>query len=143
MVIGSFLTANIVKFYNDEFSVMMEKVFSQGLVSEIENSARLHGAEGVRDIVGSYAGPLGIDTYRFYAILDAKTGNVLHSSDPTKSANLEKTDNIITAMAGKNGNLSDVQKSYMDYAVPVNVDGDIQYIAYVKDMKNEVDSHAD
>ncbi len=140
VVIGSFLTANIVKFYNDEFSVMMEKVFSQGLVSEIENNAKTQGAEGVRDIVGSYAGPLGIDTYRFYAILDAKTGNVLYSSDPTKSANLEKTDNIITAMAGKNGDLSDTQKSYMDYAVPINVDGSAQYIAYVKDMKNEVDS---
>ena len=119
---------------------MMEKVFSQGLVSEIENSAKTNGAAGVRDIVGSYAGPLGIDTYRFYAILDAKTGNVLYSSDPTKSANLEKTDNIISAMAGKNGDLSDNNKSYMDYAVPINVDGSTQYIAYVKDMKNEVNS---
>lgn len=140
VVIGSFLTANIVKFYNNEFSVMMEKVFSQGLVSEIENSAKTQGAEGVRDIVNSYAGPLGIDTYRFYTILDAKTGEVLYSSDPTKSANLEKTDNIITAMAGKTGNLSDSQSSYMDYAVPINVDGSTRYIAYVKDMKNEVNS---
>ncbi len=140
VVIGSFLTANIVKFYNDEFYVMMEKVFTGSLVSELENSASLSGSEGVRDIVGSYAGPLGIDTYRFYAILDAKTGAVIHSSDPSKSANLEKSDNIITAMAGKNGNLSDTEKTYMDYAIPINANGEARYIAYIKDTKNEVTS---
>ncbi len=140
VVIGSFLTANIVKFYNDEFYVMMDKVFTGSLVSELENSASLSGAEGVRDIVGSYAGPLGIDTYRFYAILDAKTGAVIHSSDPSKSANLEKSDNIITAMAGKNGNTSDTEKNYMDYAIPITSNGEARYIAYIKDTKNEVNS---
>ena len=140
VVIGSFLTANIVKFYNDEFYVMMEKVFTDGLVSELENSATVSGSAGVRDIVGSYAGPLGIDTYRFYAILDAKTGAVLHSSDPSKSANLEKSDNIITAMSGKNGNISDTEKTYMDYAIPINTNGSARYIAYIKDTKNEVTS---
>ena len=140
VVIGSFLTANIVKLYNDEFYVMMDKVFTAGLVSELENSANASGAEGVRDIVGSYAGPLGIDTYRFYAILDAKTGAVIHSSDPSKSANLEKSDNIITAMAGKNGNISDTEKNYMDYAIPITSNGEARYIAYIKDTKNEVNS---
>ena len=140
VVIGSFLTANIVKFYNDEFYVMMEKVFTDGLVSELENSASVSGAEGVRDIVSSYAGPLGIDTYRFFAILDAKTGAVIHSSDSAKSANLEKSDNIITAMAGKNGNISDTEKTYMDYAIPITANGEARYIAYIKDTKNEVTS---
>jgi len=139
VVIGSFLTTNVVKFYNDEFYVMMEKVFTGSLVSELENSAS-QSPEAVRDIVGSYTGPLGIDTYRFYAILDGKTGNVIHSSDPSKSSNLEMTDNIISAMAGKNGNISDTKKSYMDYAVPLSVDGSVRYVAYVKDTKNEVDS---
>lgn len=140
VVIGSFLTANIVKFYNDEFYVMMENVFTTSLISELESSAGTSGDSGIRDIVGSYAGPLGIDTYRFYAILDAKTGEVLHSSDPAKSANLEKSDNIITAMAGKSGNISDTEKGYMDYAVPVNASNGAKYIVYVKDTKNEVNS---
>lgn len=140
VVIGSFLTTNIVKFYNDEFSVMMKKVFSASLVSELENSAATSGAEGVRDIVSSYMGPLGIDTYRFYAILDGKTGNVIFSSDSTKTAGLEKSDNIITAMAGTSGDITDTEKSYMDYAVPLSVDGSVRYIAYVKDTKNEVNS---
>lgn len=140
VVVGTFLTTNIVKFYNDEFSVMMEKVFEPSLISELEKSASAGGHTGVLDIVRSYSGPLGIDTYRFYAILDAQTGNVIYSSDPTKSANLEKTDNIITAMAGKIGDISHTGNSYMDYAVPISQNGATRYIAYVKDTKNEVDS---
>ncbi len=140
VVIGSFLTTNIVKFYNDEFSVMMEKVFSPSLVSELEKSASSSGADGVWDIVSSYMGPLGIDTYRFYGILDAKTGDIIRTSDPSKSGSLEKSDNIITAMTGKTGNISDTEKSYMDYAVPINVNNSPSYIVYVKDTKNEINS---
>ncbi len=140
VVIGSFLTTNIVKFYNNEFSVMMEQVFSPSLVSELEKSAESGGADAIVDIVSSYIGPLGIDTYRFYGILDAKSGDVIHISDKTKSAGLEKSDNIITAMTGKTGNLSNTKKSYMDYALPINVGGAPKYIVYVKDNKNEVNS---
>lgn len=140
VVIGAFLTTNIMKFYNDEFSVMMEQVFTPGLVSELEKSAATSGTEGVWDIVSSYMGPLGIDTYRFYSILDAKTGNVLKTSDPGKSVELEKSDNIITAMAGKTGNIADTKKNYMDYAVPIFLSGNPMYIVYVKDTKNEINS---
>lgn len=140
VVIGAFLTTNIMKFYNDEFSVMMEQVFTPGLVSELEMSAATSGTDGVWDIVSSYMGPLGIDTYRFYSILDAKTGNVLKTSDPGKSSELEKSDNIITAMAGKTGNIADTKKSYMDYAIPISLSGNPAYIVYVRDTKNEIDS---
>lgn len=140
VVIGTFLTTNIVKFYNDEFSVMMEQVFTPGLISELEKSAATSGADGVWDIVSSYMGPLGIDTYRFYCILDAQTGDVMKSSDPGKSSGLEKSDNIITAMTGKTGNITNTERSYMDYAVPINADGAASYIVYVKDTKNEINS---
>ncbi len=140
VVIGSFLTTNIVKLYNDEFSVMMEQVFTPGLVSELEKSAQSGSVDGVWDIISSFIGPLGIDTYRFYGILDAKNGSVIKSSDPTKTDGLEKSDNIITAMTGKIGNISNTEKSYMDFAVPVNVDNTPAYIVYVKDTKNEINS---
>ena len=135
-VIGTFMTTNIVRLYNDEFSVMMEQVFTPALVSELEKSADSAGSQGMWDIVSSYIGPLGIDTYRFYSILDAKTGNVLLTSDETKSAVAEKSDNLILAMTGKVGNSVNTQKSYMDYALPI---GD-KYIVYVKDTKDEINS---
>ncbi len=138
VVIGSFLTTNIVKFYNDEFSVMMEQVFLPSLVSELEKTASTSGSVGVWNIISSYNGPLGIDTYRFYALLDAKTGNIINISDPIKSSGFEKSDNIITAMTGKVGNATDTEKSYMDYALPITKDGIPSYIVYIKDSKNEI-----
>ena len=139
-VIGTFMTTNIVKLYNDEFSVMMEQVFTPALVSELEKSAENGSYDGIWDIISSYIGPLGIDTYRFYSILDAKTGNILCTSDETKSVNMEKSDNIILAMTGKTGNTVNTQKAYMDYAVPIGTDGDTRYIVYVKDTKDEINS---
>ncbi|MDD6214211.1 MAG: ATP-binding protein [Firmicutes bacterium] len=139
-VLGAFLTTNIVRFYNREFSVMMKQVFSGSLVSEIEKRASSDGVSGIAGIVGSYIGPLGIDTYRFYSILDANTGNVLITSDETKSRSLEKSDNIIMAMTGKTGDIVNTEKRYMDYAVPISTNGALSYIVYIKDTKNEINS---
>ena len=139
-VIGTFLTTNIVKLYNDEFSVMMEQVFTPALVSELEKSAENDSYDGIWDIISSYIGPLGIDTYRFYSVLDAKTGNVLLTSDDAKSGNIEKSDNLILAMTGKTGNTVNTEKAYMDYAVPITVGGNVRYIVYVKDTKDEINS---
>ena len=139
-VIGTFMTTNIVKLYNDEFSVMMEQVFTPALVSELEKSAETGSYDGIWDIISSYIGPLGIDTYRFYSILDAKTGEVLRTSDETKSINLEKSDNLILAMTGKTGNTVNTQKAYMDYAVPIGTSDSVRYIVYVKDTKDEINS---
>ncbi len=139
-VIGTFMTTNIVKFYNNEFSVMMEQVFTPALISELEKSSQTNGSEGIWDIVSSYIGPLGIDTYRFYSILDGKNGNLIKTSDESRSKDLEKSDNIITAMTGKTGNISNTEKDYMDYALPINSDGTPQFIVYVKDNKNEINS---
>ncbi len=141
IVIGSFLLINIVNFYNTEFSVMMEQVFTDDLVYQLEKSAgEGNGLERLSSAVGSYIGPLGIDTYRFYCILDARDGSVLVTSDPEKSRDLDKTDNIVTAMAGKRGNMVNSEKSYMDFAVPLETNGSVRYIVYIKDTKNEVTS---
>lgn len=140
-VIGSFLMINIVDMYNNEFSVMMERVFTDEYVSQLEsNAAQENGLTKVSDMMSSYIGLLGIDTYRFYCILDAKSGAVLESSDELRSINLEKSDNIILAMTGQNGNKSNTEKKYMDYAVCVKVNSEPTYIIYVKDTKDEMQS---
>lgn len=139
-VVGLFMTTNIVKMYNDEFSLMMEQVFTPALISELEKSAEQNGADGLSEIVGTYIGQLGLDTYRFYSILDAQNGSVIKTSDEVKSRGMETSDNIISAMAGRTGSSSNTEKNYMDYAVPINADGTPKYIVYVKDTKNEVNS---
>lgn len=140
-VVGSFMLVNIVNFYNEEFFVMMNKVFTDEFVFQLEQSAKTEqGLENVSATVNSYIGPLGIDTYRFYCILDGKTGNVLKSSDSIRSSGLDKTDNIVMAMTGKTGDIANADKNYMDYAVPIKLDDNIGYIVYIKDTKEELNS---
>ncbi|MCH5184674.1 MAG: diguanylate cyclase, partial [Oscillospiraceae bacterium] len=72
-VVGSFLLVNITGFYNREFYVMMEQVFTDDLIRQLEEAA--NGEDDVRrlsEMLFSYIGPLGIDTYRFYSLLDAE-----------------------------------------------------------------------
>lgn len=140
-VIGSFMLVNIVNFYNDEFSVMMDNVFDDELVDELEKSAHAEQSlENVSNVIKSHIGPLGIDSYRYYCILDMATAKVLKSSDDTKSTNLDVSDNIITAMTGERGNIVSVDKSYMDYAVPVKTGTNSGYIVYIRDTKEELNA---
>lgn len=141
-VIGSLLLVNIIGFYNSEFTVMMEQVFTDDFVDTLEETSNSeNGFSMLSETIRSYIGPLGIDTYRFYSILDAKTAQVLATSDPSQSSNLTKTDNIILAMTGKRGNMASSRNSYMDYAVPVMAsDNTPRYIIYVKDTKEELQS---
>ena len=141
-VIGSLLLVNIISFDNSEFTVMMEQVFTDDFVNTLEETSRSeNGFSGLSETIRSYIGPLGIDTYRFYSILDASAGKVLATSDPSESENLTKTDNIILAMSGKRGNMTNTHSSYMDYAVPImSGSGNPEYIIYVKDSKEELQS---
>ncbi len=138
-VIGSFMLVNIVNFYNEEFSVMMNRVFTEEFVYQLEQLAKEENPlDSISMTVSSYVGPLGLDTYRFYCILDGKNGSVLKSSDDNLSTGLDKTDNIIMAMSGKTGDIVNSDKNYMDYAVPLTVDDGVNYIIYIKDTKEEL-----
>lgn len=139
-VVGSFILVNIVNFYNEEFSITMNKVFTDDLVYQLEELSKTEESlDKVASVVWANIGPLGIDTYRFYCILDADNASVLTSSDSMKSASLDITDNIVLAMSGKRGNIVGTDKSYMDYAVPV-FGGEKNYIVYIKDTKEELNS---
>lgn len=138
-VIGSFTITNIISFYNNEFSVKMQNVFEADLLYQLQKIAEADADHsGINDAVRTHIGPLGIDTYRFYCILDGKSGNVLTTSDELKGRNIDKTDNVILAMSGKTGNTLSTNSSYMDYAVPINVNGECKYIVYVRDTKVEI-----
>jgi len=140
-VIGAFTITNVMDFYNKEFSVMMEDVFEEDLIYQLKKMAENDEShEGIANAIRTYIGPLGIDTYRFYCILDGTTGKVLTTSDPVNGQNIEKSANIITAMAGKIGNAVSENKEYMDYAVPITVNNKCKYIVYVCDNKDEIEN---
>ena len=138
-VIGSFTITNIISFYNNEFTVKMQNVFEADLLYQLQKIAEADADHtGIYDALRTHIGPLGIDTYRFYCILDGKTGNVLETSDELKGRNIDKTDNVILAMSGKTGNTPSANSSFMDYAVPINVNAECKYIVYVRDTKVEI-----
>lgn len=140
IVMGAFLSTNIISFYHSEFSMMMEQIFTDQFISELSKTAQQeNGVENLNRTIISYIGPLGIDTYRFYCILDAKDASVIYTSDAELSSNLDMSDNIISAMAGTRGNTVSTEKPYMDYAVSVGSD-ESEYIVYVRDTKEELNS---
>lgn len=140
IIMGAFLTTNIVSFYHNEFSTMMEQVFTDNFINEMSKTAKSdNGVSGVDNMVKSYIGPLGIDTYRFYSILDANTAEVIYTSDPELARDIVMSDNIIAAMSGKRGNSVNSERPYMDYAVSVGEEPN-RYIVHVCDNKNELNS---
>ncbi len=138
IVMGAFLTTNIVSFYHSDFSVMMEQVFTDSFVNEMSKTAiQENGATSLDKVVRSYIGQLGIDTYRFYCILNASDAAVIYTSDNELSKNLDMSDNIVAAMSGARGNSVNSERSYMDYAVSVG-EGENRFIVYVRDTKAEL-----
>ncbi len=83
---------------------------------------------------------MGIDTdSRNYYILDGKTPRLLIASDG--STGVEITPNILTALQGRAGYLSDSSEEYMDVAIPLTgANNQNSYIIYIKDNKHTVEA---
>jgi len=132
MIFGTFLQDRISVFYHNNFKNQMTLAFSTELTQQISLAAG--GADALatmKKTLDTYSGRMGINSNRNYYILDKKTGNILIGSEAT--AYVEKTSNIISAMADNVGDLAPTDQPYLDYAVPVS-----NYIIYVKDTKDEL-----
>ncbi len=132
MVFGISIKQQISSFYLNNFSEEISTAFSNDLTNQL-NDAVLSGnpVKKINNILNTYSGRLGINSNRSYYVLSKKTGSV-YSSDGNTTA-LDKTSNIISAMAGKVGSEVHSDDNFMDYAYPV---GD--YIVYIKDSKKEI-----
>lgn len=140
IVMSAFLSTNIINFYNRDFANAMEQIFTASFIDELSETAKQEdGLNSLNKTIISHIGPLGIDSYRFYCILNAHNAEVLLTSDTEKSKNLEISDNIITAMSGKRGNSVNSERPYMDFAVSIGADS-AKYIIYIKDTKDELNS---
>ncbi len=140
IVMTAFMSTNIINFYNRDFSATMEQIFTPSFIDSLSKTAnREDGVSALNTAIISHIGPLGIDSYRFYSILDAENAEVIYTSDSTLSKNLEISDNIISAMSGTKGNSVNSERPYMDYAVSVG-SGDTRYIVYIRDTKDELNN---
>ena len=89
IVMTAFMSTNIINFYNRDFSATMEQIFTPSFIDSLTKTAnRKDGVSALNTAIISHIGPLGIDSYRFYSILDADSAEVIHTSDATLSKNL-------------------------------------------------------
>ena len=140
-VVGAFLINEIRAFYLDDFYQQMKTVFEDPEIAADLYSAAddENAASRMATIIKTYYGQLGIDSRtRNYYILNGDTGSVITGSG-TDTENLAITPNILTAISGSEGTMSDMNASYMDVALPFEGKS-ARYIVYIKDNKADVQS---
>jgi two-component system sensor histidine kinase VicK len=107
-------------------------------MSDLLSSAQAEdGAIQMQKILEANAGRLGIDfRTRNYYILDGVTGAVLAESDETNTV-LASTPNLLSALNGQVGDLSELTAKNLDEAFPIS-GGDNRYIIYILDNRDTV-----
>ncbi len=138
VAIGAILISSANSFYNNDFFEQMDTVFDPNgsLYNDLLNALDAYeSTERQKEILRSYSSQLGINKSRNYYILDGN-GEYLDGSDARLGAELEKTPNLISAMAGGQGTEKQFQTDYIDYAIYLSgEEGDC--IIYVKDLQTE------
>ena len=88
IVIGTFMINKTSSFYLDEFVSLMNNVLDTSFISSIEaKSADDDFLQYINQSMSAYTGQMGIDSFRNYYILDAKTGKPVFSSDTEQNKN--------------------------------------------------------
>ncbi len=143
VLIGTFMINSTDSFYHEDFKNLMDLVFSEDYIKQLDNSAKAGAPpEDIYNTVFAYSTQLGVDAFRSIYLLDGKTGRVLSglSSELAQDGNIEKSENILLAMSGEKGNKLNTANSYMDYAHPICDDNGVKYIVYLKDSKEETNT---
>lgn len=146
-VVGGFLTNSVVAFYLNDFysqigTVMSDQELFLDLTTQTpaETAGEVTGAQMLEQVLGAYAGALGVNgSNRNFYILDAN-GTYLAGTDDEQGTQLEYTENMLTAIRTGDtvGDESNVAADYMDVAIPIER-GDTRYIIYIKDNRDTVD----
>ncbi len=143
LIAGIFMMSNIIEVYQDEFITQQSNVADGDFAVSLKNAFNSKGTKEEKlakasNTISLYAGKMGLGVERDCYILDAETGEVVISY-LGDTRELEKTPNIISAMAGEVGDSFSFSSGYMDYARSFSA-GDNEYIIYVKDNRNSVNS---
>ena len=151
LIIGVFSLYVTANSYHKEFGDVISSVFSDSLKSELNSAANevtvpeqpegepnivfeeatQNNVEKLKSIMSYYAGTLGINQYRFYAIADGQNGSALYLSN--SSAAIDATPSFLAALSGAEASDNRINVGYMDYALPLGTENNVKYVIYIKD----------
>lgn len=139
LITGTFLLSNVSSFYLKRFETQITGAFEAGAAKSLKEAAKEEKPEeSLEEIMRAFStSRFGISDNRDYYILDGKDAKIISSSAQT-IGNIELTENLIAAMAGKVGNKVSLGLRYMDYAYPITNGEEVKYIIYITDNKQEV-----
>ena len=141
LTVGTFIITNVTRFYYTDFmSQVGTAVFTEEFVPQLTEAAEAeNGGEKLSELLEAASGRIGVDSYRNYALLDAKDGRLIDSSDELLTQ-VEISDNILAAMSGRVGDTVVENGTYMEYAYPVMVEESPTYVIYIYETKEELQS---
>lgn len=148
-VVGAFLINSVTAFYLEDFYTQMSEVFQKEELyadltteNEKETSGEADGASMMAEVLGAYAGELGVDgRNRKLYILDDNGVCLIHPNGETGPARY--TTNLSHALStGEVGDRSNVAEDYMDVAIPIQR-GDQSYVIYIYDNKTTANNLTD
>ncbi len=136
--VGVFLLNSVFNFYTNEFLVQIEDGFSDDICQKLSDALDSEDyAVSQKELMLAYSGIFGFDNHRNFYILDSDANVLETSDDETKS--LTKTQNLLTAMNGKNGYSQSYGTDFLDYALCVkSSDSENFCIIYIKDDLSEM-----
>ena len=135
-VIAAVMLNGVFDFYTRNFNDMMSRTLNEDILKEL--SSLMNGENFYVDLENMLKpeyGSLGITDYRNLYILDMD-GNYLAGTDEKLGLSLEKTPNMVAAMAKKNGTNQYLGFDYMDFAV--YLENQNECIIYIKDTQEEM-----
>lgn len=141
-VVGAVLVSSVLGYYNDQFSACMaqnlegDSQLRQYLEAAMQDGGASEYVPKQKSILASYSSRLGIDDYRNYYILDGD-GAFLDGSDTAGGEALAETPNLIAAMNGRLGDANTSGGDYVDFALPLERDGE-RCIIYIRDTQEEL-----
>ncbi len=135
-IVGTFMSNRVSVYYFDDFTEQMNSVFNSELFYMLKNEAKADdGAARLKQAMEAYSSALRISSYRNFYILDGETGKTLAGSNDDE---VVRTPAIISALSGRIGQEKRISSGYIDRAAPIEVDGKVKYIVYIKDVKQDL-----
>ena len=138
IVVGTFLLQNISAYYYNDFSSSLnERIFTGAVTDELKSVCKEPDATNkILDMLNAYSVRMGIDSFRNCYLLNQSLEFLGGTSEDNKV--FTPTQNLLLALSGKKGDLTDKKSNIMDYALPVYDGETLRYIIYITDTKVEI-----